>query len=186
MEQVKKRYKMYKSGKVWLFAGITLVTLNMNVVTGRADESTHVEALTEPAVATLSEGNAEQQSPVTDAMDESAMSELVTEAQPIKVQAAEEQILMRLSINLMMSMRILIRSVYRSRIKLTVRPPFRQTNILQHLIRIRTNRQLMILNSQLVPTSSRKILTRIVLQKSCRRSIKRKPSMSGEAVIWLA
>ena len=82
---------MYKSGKVWLFAGITLVTLNMNVVTGRADESTHVEALTEPAVATLSEGNAEQQSPVTDAMDESAMSELVTEAQPIKVQAAEEQ-----------------------------------------------------------------------------------------------
>lgn len=91
MEQVKKRYKMYKSGKVWLFAGITLVTLNMNVVTGRADESTHVEALTEPAVATLSEGNAEQQSPVTDAMDESAMSELVTEAQPIKVQAAEEQ-----------------------------------------------------------------------------------------------
>ena len=69
MEQVKKRYNMYKSGKVWLFAGITLVTLNMNVVTGRADESTHVEALTEPAVATLSEGNAEQQSPVTDAMD---------------------------------------------------------------------------------------------------------------------
>lgn len=91
MEQVKKRYKMYKSGKMWLFAGITLVTLNMNVVTGRADESTHVEALTEPAVATLSEGNTEQQSPVTDAMDESAMSELVTEAQPIKVQAAEEQ-----------------------------------------------------------------------------------------------
>ena len=33
MEQVKKRYKMYKSGKMWLFAGITLVTLNMNVVT---------------------------------------------------------------------------------------------------------------------------------------------------------
>ncbi|MCG5035218.1 KxYKxGKxW signal peptide domain-containing protein [Lactiplantibacillus plantarum] len=186
MEQVKKRYKMYKSGKMWLFAGITLVTLNMNVVTGRADKSTHVEALTEPAVATLSEGNAEQQSPVTDAMDESAMSELVTEAQPIKVQAAEEQytdeIVNQSDDEHANSDQVSVPVTD----QVDSETPFRQTNILQHLIRIRTNRQLMILNSQLMPTSSRKILTRIVLQKSCRRSIKRKPSMSGEAVIWLA
>ncbi|WEE35339.1 bacterial Ig-like domain-containing protein [Lactiplantibacillus paraplantarum] len=34
----KKNYKMYKSGKVWVFGSITLMALNMQLMNGRADE----------------------------------------------------------------------------------------------------------------------------------------------------
>ncbi|MCT3282529.1 BspA family leucine-rich repeat surface protein [Lactiplantibacillus pentosus] len=39
MREQAKRYKMYKSGKIWVFAGITLITLNLTMINGRADET---------------------------------------------------------------------------------------------------------------------------------------------------
>lgn len=38
MREQAKRYKMYKSGKIWVFAGITLITLNLTMINGRADD----------------------------------------------------------------------------------------------------------------------------------------------------
>lgn len=39
MREQAKRYKMYKSGKIWVFAGITLITLNLTMINGRADDT---------------------------------------------------------------------------------------------------------------------------------------------------
>ncbi len=39
MREQAKRYKMYKSGKTWVFAGITLMTLNLTMINGRADDT---------------------------------------------------------------------------------------------------------------------------------------------------
>ena len=39
MREQTKRYKMYKSGKTWVFAGITLITLNLTMINGRADDN---------------------------------------------------------------------------------------------------------------------------------------------------
>ncbi|EQM53624.1 hypothetical protein N692_05365 [Lactiplantibacillus plantarum EGD-AQ4] len=39
MREQTKRYKMYKSGKTWVFAGITLITLNLTMINGRADDT---------------------------------------------------------------------------------------------------------------------------------------------------
>ncbi|WP_319005775.1 KxYKxGKxW signal peptide domain-containing protein [Lactiplantibacillus pentosus] len=33
------RYKMYKSGKLWLFAGVTLLAVNVQLVSVHADEA---------------------------------------------------------------------------------------------------------------------------------------------------
>lgn len=59
MTQSKKRYRMYKSGKVWVFAGMTLVALNLNMVNGRADERTdsenQIEQVTTPGLASGTE-----------------------------------------------------------------------------------------------------------------------------------
>lgn len=56
---MKKWYKMYKSGKMWLFVGIMFVMLNMNVVMGWVDELIYVEVLIELVVVILFEGNVE-------------------------------------------------------------------------------------------------------------------------------
>ncbi|MCA1343908.1 bacterial Ig-like domain-containing protein [Lactiplantibacillus pentosus] len=39
MREQAKRYKMYKSGKILVFAGITLITLNLTMINGRADDT---------------------------------------------------------------------------------------------------------------------------------------------------
>jgi LPXTG-motif cell wall-anchored protein len=39
MREQAKRYKMYKSGKIWVFAGISLITLNLTMINGRADDT---------------------------------------------------------------------------------------------------------------------------------------------------
>jgi LPXTG-motif cell wall-anchored protein len=52
MREQAKRYKMYKSGKIWVFAGITLITLNLTMINGRADD-TNVAPVTDSAAQVL-------------------------------------------------------------------------------------------------------------------------------------
>lgn len=68
MREQAKRYKMYKSGKIWVFAGITLITLNLTMINGRADDT--------------------DAAPMTD----SAAQVLPTEQQPELALSATEQI----------------------------------------------------------------------------------------------
>lgn len=52
MREQAKRYKMYKSGKIWVFAGITLITLNLTMINGRADD-TDAASVTDTAAQVL-------------------------------------------------------------------------------------------------------------------------------------
>ncbi|MCM8608446.1 MULTISPECIES: bacterial Ig-like domain-containing protein [Lactiplantibacillus] len=52
MREQAKWYKMYKSGKIWVFAGITLITLNLTMINGRADD-TNVAPVTDSAAQVL-------------------------------------------------------------------------------------------------------------------------------------
>ncbi|MCT3309317.1 bacterial Ig-like domain-containing protein [Lactiplantibacillus pentosus] len=52
MREQAKRYKMYKSGKTWVFAGITLMTLNLTMINGRADD-TDAAPVTDTAIRVL-------------------------------------------------------------------------------------------------------------------------------------
>ncbi|MDO7804970.1 bacterial Ig-like domain-containing protein [Lactiplantibacillus pentosus] len=52
MREQAKRYKMYKSGKIWVFAGITLITLNLTMINGRADD-TDAASMTDAAAQVL-------------------------------------------------------------------------------------------------------------------------------------
>lgn len=57
------RYKMYKSGKLWLFAGVTLLAVNVQLVSVHADEAV-VQSNTEQITAEVAHTNSNAEQPV--------------------------------------------------------------------------------------------------------------------------
>ncbi len=56
------RYKMYKSGKLWLFAGVTLLAVNVQLVSVHADEAV-VQSITEQVTTEVAHTNSNAEQP---------------------------------------------------------------------------------------------------------------------------
>lgn len=65
------RYKMYKSGKLWLFAGVTLLAVNVQLVSVHADE-TSVQSTTEQVAAEVAHINPNIEQPTLAAVNTQA------------------------------------------------------------------------------------------------------------------
>ncbi|WP_311134962.1 BspA family leucine-rich repeat surface protein, partial [Lactiplantibacillus pentosus] len=65
------RYKMYKSGKLWLFAGVTLLAVNVQLVSVHADE-TPVQSTTEQVTTEVAHTNSNTEQPVLDVVNPQA------------------------------------------------------------------------------------------------------------------
>ena len=65
------RYKMYKSGKLWLFAGVTLLAVNIQLVSVHADEAV-VQSNTEQVTAEVAHTNSNVEQPALAVMNPQA------------------------------------------------------------------------------------------------------------------
>ncbi|MCT3064017.1 BspA family leucine-rich repeat surface protein [Lactiplantibacillus pentosus] len=65
------RYKMYKSGKLWLFAGVTLLAVNIQLVSVHADEAV-VQSKTEQVTAEVAHTNSNVEQPALAVMNPQA------------------------------------------------------------------------------------------------------------------